>query len=66
MNALEQQISSTAAARIPHEREALDRGGRLRLAERLLEKVDQEHRVHSERKQLSELIEQALPRKKSS
>ena len=66
MNSLEQQISSTAAARIPHEREALDQGGRLRLAERLLEKADRDHRTHTERKLLSELIEGALPRKKFS
>ncbi len=66
LNSLEQQITSTAAARIAQEREAWERGGRLRLAERLLEKADRHHRTHSERKLLGELIEQALSRKKSS
>ncbi len=66
MNMLEQQISSIAAARNTREREVLDQSGRLRLAERLLEKADRDHRAHSERKLLSEPIEQALRRKKSS
>jgi hypothetical protein len=66
LNSIEQQISSAAAARSPQAREALDQGGRLRLAERLLEKADTDYRTVSERQLLSELIERTLPRKKSS
>ena len=66
LNSIERQISSAAAARIPQAREALDQGGRLRLAERLLDKADSDHRTLRERQLLSELIEQTLPRKKSS
>jgi hypothetical protein len=66
LNSIEQQISSATAARIPQAREALNQGGRLRLAERLLDRADSDHRTLSERQLLSELIEQALPRKKSS
>ncbi len=66
LNSIEQQLSSVAAARAPQAREALDQGGRLRLAERLLEKADSDHRTLGERQLLSELIERTLPRKKSS
>jgi len=66
LNSIEMQISSATAARIPQGREALNQGGRLRLAERLLEKADSDHRLLSERQLLSELIERTLPRNKSS
>ena len=66
LNSIEMQISSATAARIPQAREALNQGGRLRLAERLLEKADSDHRLLSERQLLSELIERTLPRNKSS
>ena len=66
LSSIEQQISSAKAARIPQAREALDQAGRLRLAERLLDRAYSDHRALSERRLLSELIERTLPRKKSS
>jgi hypothetical protein len=66
LRAVEEEIQSVRESRRVQARHAFNQGGRLRLAERLLEKADADHRSHAERQQLSEIIDRAIQDRHSS
>jgi hypothetical protein len=66
LRSVEQEISSVKEDRRIQAQHALSQGGRLRLAERLLNKADADHRAHADRLQLAEIIDRAVGDRRSS
>jgi hypothetical protein len=66
LRSVERQISSVKEHQSAQAQHALDQGGRLRLAERLLDKANADHRSHSDRLQLAEIIDRVVRDKSTS
>jgi len=66
LRSVERQISSVKEDQSAQAQHAFDQGGRLKLAERLLEKANADHRTHADRSQLADIIDRVVQDKHTS
>lgn len=66
LRSVEREISSVKETQRAQAQHTFNQGGRLRLAERLLEKADANHRSHADRLELAEIIDRVVRDKHSS
>lgn len=66
LRSVEQEISSIKENQRAQAQHVFNQGGRLRLAERLLNRADADHCAHVDRLQLAEIIERAVEDRRSS